>query len=153
MSEKKRVLNPSQYQNTFVYVLCGLIVAVFVWLWGGGEDKEFLIPAIIPLLISFIKFLNTKFISYEITEEMLKVKEGILNQTVNDCWLFRVKDISVEKPIFLRIFGLGNLILDTSDHSTPIIKLIALYDVDDLKDVLQELVEVQRKKHGVREID
>lgn len=65
-------------------------------------------------------------IRYEITSEELRHYSGIFRRKHEYVELYRVKDYRVERPLVYRLFGLGNLIIYTSDKTTPIFRLDAI---------------------------
>ena len=121
---------PSQISNFWTYLL-------FFW-------------TIIPPIIVY---LNTKFIKYELDSQRLKIKKGILSQSIEETELYRVKDYSILKPLFLRLFGLGNLVLTTSDKNNKYVTLKAIKDVEKIKDLVRTHVETARKRTGTKEVD
>ena len=113
---------PSQISNFWIYLL-------FFW-------------TIIPPIIVY---LNTRFIKYELDSQRLKIKKGVLSQNIEETELYRVKDYSILKPLFLRLFGLGNLVLTTSDKNNKYVTLKAIKDVEKIKDLVRTHVEKARK--------
>ena len=122
--------NPSQILNFFTFTL-------FFW----------------TIIIPLIAYLNTRFTIYELTSQRLKIKSGILNQTINELELYRVRDYRVQKPFILRIFNLGNLVLITSDKINNKILLKAIKDVEKVTDLIRNQVEIARHKTKTRETD
>tara|TARA_B100000586_G_C19871631_1_gene327058 strand:+ start:82 stop:480 length:399 start_codon:yes stop_codon:yes gene_type:complete len=121
---------PSQISNFWIYLL-------FFW-------------TIIPPIIVY---LNTRFIKYELDSQRLKIKKGVLSQNIEETELYRVKDYSILKPFFLRLFGLGNLVLTTSDKNNKYVTLKAIKDVEKIKDLVRTHVEKSRKRTGTKEVD
>ncbi len=121
---------PSQISNFFIFIL-------------------FWFTIIYPLLA----YLNTRFTRYQLSSEVLIITKGILNQNVEQTELYRVKDYSISKPFFLRLFGLGHLILTTSDKNNKYVRLDALKDVEKIKDLIRNNVEKARKRTGTKEMD
>ena len=121
---------PSQLVNFFTYLL-------FFW----------------TIIIPLIAYLKTRFTIYEVTSQRLKIKTGVLNQTINELELYRVRDYQVQKPFILRIFNLGHLVLITSDKSNDTIQLNAIKDVEKISDLIRNQVESAREKTKTREID
>ena len=115
------------------------IVSFILWSW------TFLIPIII--------YLKTRFTVYEVTDQRIKLKTGILNQEIDECELYRVRDYKVVKPFFQRIFGLGKIELVTSDRSNSNINLNGIKDPENLYNLIRDNVEKIRRKTGTREID
>ena len=121
---------PSQISNFWIYLL-------FFW-------------TIIPPIIVY---LNTRFIKYELDSQRLKIKKGILSRNIEETELYRVKDYSILKPFFLRFFGLGHLVLTTSDKNNKYVRLVAIKDTEKVKDIIRNHVEKARKRTGTKEVD
>ena len=126
-------------------------------LWKGGPSQisnfwGYLLlfwTVIIPIWI----YLVTRFTKYELNSERLIIKKGILSQNIEETELYRIKDYSVFKPFFLRIFGLGNLVLTSSDKNNKYVSLLAIKDVEKIKDLIRGHVEKSRKRTGTKEVD
>ena len=67
--------------------------------------------------------------------------------------LYRVKDTRLEKPFWLRIFGLSNIVLQTSDRSLPEVNIRAVRNGIEIREKLRKQVESLRDKKRVREVD
>tara|TARA_B100000927_G_scaffold274333_1_gene253459 strand:- start:730 stop:1128 length:399 start_codon:yes stop_codon:yes gene_type:complete len=105
------------------------------------------------IIFPVIAYLKTRFTKYELSTERLKIKKGILSQNIEETELYRVKDYSIFKPFFLRIFGLGHLVLTTSDKNNKFVRLLAIREVEKIKDLIRDKVENARKKTGTKEVD
>ena len=128
---------PSQMSNFGTYLLCIL----FSWL------------LLIPVFIMLWKWIVLNSKKYELTTQRLKAKSGVFSQHVDELELYRVKDYRIEKPFWLRIYSLGNVILETSDKTTPIFILEAVKGPEKIKDRIRDLVEKVRDSKQVREVD
>jgi len=67
--------------------------------------------------------------------------------------LYRVRDYCVKQPIVLRMLGLGNLELLTSDSMTPNVVIPAIKDVEGVREKLRTCVEAARDRKRVRQMD
>lgn len=127
---------PSQLINAGRYalciLLCFLIVPIFVMAWW---------------------WLEVRCTQYELSSQRLRLRSGVLNKDTNDLELYRIKDVRVEQPLGLRLFGLSNLVLETSDRSDPHVVIRAIPEAEALMDVMRERVEALRIARGIREID
>ena len=132
VTEEKQLYigRPSQILN---------IISFILWSW----------TLFIPLII----YLKTRFTVYEVTNQRIKLKTGILNQEIDECELYRVRDYKVVKPFFQRIFGLGKIELVTSDRSNSNINLNGIKDPENLYNLIRDNVEKIRRKTGTRELD
>lgn len=138
MSDEKSVWNgtPSQVINLPVFILCGL----FFWL-------------VIPLFYASWKWLVVKFTQYELTSQRLKIRSGVINRKLDELELYRVRDYRLDQPLTLRVFSLGNIILQTSDKTTPVVTLRAIRDAEGVRESIRTHVEASRTAKHVREID
>lgn len=171
-NSRERVIyrgSPSQMVNFNIYFICVLIFAVAAMapsIWSDylahnaklarlkdvymlGSKAAFFLP----LIWAFVAWLKVRNHRYTLTTERLREEEGVLSKSTDELELFRVKDISYAQPFFLRIVGCSNIILDTSDKSTPIVVLHALKNAQPVIELLRHNVQVMRTKKGVREID
>tara|TARA_R110000796_G_scaffold22657_3_gene65465 strand:+ start:1481 stop:1915 length:435 start_codon:yes stop_codon:yes gene_type:complete len=139
IEEEKLILkcSPSQVTNFGYYILCLILLPVF----GLG------------LIMFLVRFLKTKFTKYEVTEERIIEQTGVFSRSTDETELYRVKDIRLEEPFFLRMFGLSTILLVTSDKSSPIVKIHGVKNGNDLRKELRIAVESRRDKKGVRERD
>ena len=67
--------------------------------------------------------------------------------------LFRDKDTTVYHPLLLRIFSLGNVLMETSDKTTPEVRLEAIRDAREVREKIRTSVLVRRDSKSVQEID
>ena len=105
------------------------------------------------LLTAIYHVLKVWCISYEISQEEIRVKRGILSRNHEFVELYRVKDYSLNQPLVYRLFGLGNLTLFTSDRTHPVFTLWAIRDPEKKYQFLREQVERNRKEKHVFEVD
>jgi uncharacterized membrane protein YdbT with pleckstrin-like domain len=111
------------------------------------------IALVVPLFMWLIRWWITKCTSYELTTQRLKIASGVLNRKLDELELFRVKDYAMDQPLALRIVGLGNLTLVTSDASTPTVAIRAIANVEDVREKLRTAVQAERDRKRVREMD
>lgn len=90
---------------------------------------------------------------YEINPGELQHSSGILRRKHGYIELYRIKDFQVDRPLVYRFFGLGNLIVYTSDKTTPVFRLEAVRNPEEIYTVLRGLVELNRREKHVFEID
>lgn len=100
-----------------------------------------------------VKVLQLKTTVYTLKRDRLLIKRGILRRVTDELELFRVRDFQLDEPIALRIFSLGNLVLVTSDRTTPYLRLDAIPELSKLHEYLRNLVRECWDDRGVREID
>ncbi|MGK0189050.1 MAG: putative membrane protein YdbT with pleckstrin-like domain [Verrucomicrobiales bacterium] len=122
--------------------------------WAVPLYLGIIAPAWIVCLLPWLwKSLNTKFYNYDLTTERLKLTTGIFSRETDVLELYRVKDMAISQPFILRLFGLSNVTLTTSDRTTPILKLEAIREGSTVLDTIRHHVEELREKKRVREVD
>ena len=129
--------NPSQIPNIGYYLLCIILAPLL----GLG------------VIMFLVRYLETKYTKFEITNERIIQQNGVLSRRTNETELYRVKDIILDEPFFLRIFGLSNVLIVTSDRTSPLILVNAIENGGVIRRELREAVELRRDKKGVREMD
>jgi uncharacterized membrane protein YdbT with pleckstrin-like domain len=143
--------SPSQVLNLGKFLVGLLLIA------GIGVGGTFFPPAwaalVLPLGWMLWEFLKVRCRIFELTTERLRLYSGVLNQTIDEVELYRVKDTSMERPFWFRMFGLSSLYLDTSDRSHPKVELEAISDAVNLRETLRKQVEHWRDQKRVREVD
>jgi uncharacterized membrane protein YdbT with pleckstrin-like domain len=127
---------PSQIINFWTFFFSGL----FFWL-------------VFPLFIMLWKWLVVKNIKYELTNERLRTRHGVLNKKTDELELYRVRDYKLEQPFFLRLFSLGNIVLLTSDKTHSVVTIQAIPGGEELREKIRTFVEECRVKKRVREVD
>jgi uncharacterized membrane protein YdbT with pleckstrin-like domain len=139
MSETEHVVwkgGPSHVKDLPLHMLC-LLTAFFV----------------VPIFMSIWRFLTTKFHEFEITSERIRLTTGVLSRHMEEIELYRVKDTAIAQPFFLRLFGLANVVLRTSDVSSPTLTIEAIPDAGPLRETIRGCVEKVRQSKRVREVD
>ncbi len=132
-------------------------------IWQGSPSQVINIPAFVcwgllfwlvfPIFIIVWQWLVVKMTKYELTTERFRVRYGVINKKMDELELYRVRDYKLDQPIFLRIFSLGNIILDTSDISNPTTIIKAIPNSEGVREQIRTSVEACRIKKGVREFD
>jgi uncharacterized membrane protein YdbT with pleckstrin-like domain len=123
---------PSQWQNLWAWVACVLLVPIPWALWRALVTR------------------NTR---YELTTQRLKTTRGVFNRITDDIELYRVKDTHFQQTFWQRMAGIGDIVLSTSDTSTPVITLADIHDAESVRERVRGLVEQRRDAKHVRELD
>lgn len=108
---------------------------------------------LLPLFMWVGRWWATKCTSYELTSQRFRIRTGILNKKVDELELFRVKDYTMDQPFMLRLVGLGNLTMVTSDATTPTVAMRAIPGVEGVREKLRTAVQVERDRKRVRQMD
>ncbi|HYF35222.1 MAG TPA: PH domain-containing protein [Prosthecobacter sp.] len=146
----------SQWVHFWYYLFCLILlggIAFGATLVAPATAGLAYIALIVPVLMWVFRWWLTRCTVYELTTQRLKISAGILNRRHEELELYRVKDYAIEQPLFLRIFGLGNLTMVTSDATTPRVTIVAVPGVEDVREKLRTAVQGERDRKRVREMD
>lgn len=147
--------SPSQWLNLGKHTVAIIAVVAIVTggVFAGPLMPMVLIVLLLPLLWALWNYLKVRCQGYELTSERLKITQGVINQHLDEVELYRVKDVVMVRPWWMRITGLASLILETSDRSLPQLTIPAVKDGVELREQLRKQVEIQRDRKRVRETD
>lgn len=146
----------SQWVHFWYYFLCVLLaaaIAVGATVLALPTGALSYAALIIPVIMWLIRWWVTKCTTYELTTQRLRIRSGVLNKRVDELELFRVRDYSMEQPLLLRLVGLGNLTMVTSDATTPTVAMKAIPDVEAVREKLRTAVQAERDRKRVRQLD
>lgn len=90
--------------------------------------------------------LPLSFTTYIITDELLTTKEGILKTVENDCYLYKIQDVTLSRSLFEKIFGLSTIICHTGDTTSPQLILQHIKNGPEIKNYLVKVSDEERLK-------
>ncbi|MCC9162576.1 PH domain-containing protein [Alcaligenes sp. MMA] len=108
---------------------------------------------VIPVLWAIYRYLKVANHRYELTNQRLLEYSGIIVKHVETLELYRVKDIAVSGTLFQALFGRGRVILQTTDASTPTVRISAITSPQHVSQLIRDAVEHCRVARDVRAFD
>ncbi len=93
--------------------------------------------------------LPLSFTTYKLTEDKLLIETGFLSKKEEEIRLWRILDLTLNRPLGQRLFGVGSIHLCTADRSTPEIDIQKIKKPNEIKDLLSDMVEAERDKKRV----
>jgi uncharacterized membrane protein YdbT with pleckstrin-like domain len=146
--------SPSQVKNTLPFffaalVAFGILFATLVYkFWPPGVGFVG-----IPLIYGLCRWLSVRAQQFELTSERLLISRGFFTRVTDSLELYRVKDMRIIQPFRLRLFGLENIELVTSDQSCPAVVIDHIPSRIHLLDQIRAHVETCRQTKGTREVE
>lgn len=97
--------------------------------------------------------LPLSFTVYTLTETKLFIKTGFLNTKEEEIRLYRILDITLQRTLEERIFGLGTIHCCTADKTAPEFDIKRIKNSKEIRTLLSNQVEEERSARyvGVRE--
>lgn len=90
------------------------------------------------------------FTTYTLTPKKLELQTGLLTTTVNDILLYRVMDTTLRRSLLQKLFGLGSVLVLSSDKTNPELCVHNIRGAKDFKEALDEQVERERLRMRFR---
>jgi uncharacterized membrane protein YdbT with pleckstrin-like domain len=94
------------------------------------------------------------FTVYELRKDKLLIASGLLSKHEDEVRLYRILDIEWKQGFFQGIFGIGTIVLHSSDKSLGCFEIKNIKESKDVKELLSEQVETARRENrvGAREL-
>lgn len=89
------------------------------------------------------------FTRYMFNGDKLIVKTGFFNIHEEEVRLYRIMDVTLARSFGQRIFGLGTIIVNSSDKTTPVLHIKSIKNSESVKNKLSDYVEAARKRNRV----
>lgn len=93
--------------------------------------------------------LPISFTKYSMSEDRLFVETGLLNLSQDEVRLYRILDLKLKRSLGQRIFGVGSIIVSSSDKSLGTFEIKNIKNSANVKEMLSVQVEQQREAKRV----
>jgi uncharacterized membrane protein YdbT with pleckstrin-like domain len=114
-----------------------------------------LLLSAVALLIIAVKWLENMATLYEVADDRLILYRGIVNKSIDEVELYRVKDVRIDFSLINQMADIGTLTIASSDETTRAIPLRMRHiaRARARREELRRLVDTARRVRGVREFD
>jgi membrane protein YdbS with pleckstrin-like domain len=93
-----------------------------------------------------LPFVKTAFTRIVINTEQIDWSQGVFNRRVSHLKLSRIQGIRSIHPWWMRLFGVGSIILTTDDLAHPVRRLPGIRNADQLCKKLDEAIAMHRQQ-------
>ncbi len=94
--------------------------------------------------------LPISFTKYSLSEDRLFRETGLLNLNEEEVLLYRVRDVSLSRSLWQRIFGVGTITVHSSDKTSPTLEVINVKDSKSVKELIFTNVEKAKEERRMR---
>ena len=127
------------------------------WLLGSFAGWLTILSCVIGigLVIVAWRWLQNMASAYEITDQRLIVRRGLIMKSIDEIELYRVKDVRVRFSLINQLADIGTITITSSDRTTGNQEFV-LRDVPaarERREGIRKLVDRARQRRGVRELD
>lgn len=89
------------------------------------------------------------FTKYELSKDKLIIKTGFFTQNQDEVRLYRILDLSLQRSLSQRVFGLGTIRCHSVDKTMKNFEIKNIKDSENVKNRLSDLIEEARKANRV----
>ncbi|PKM39467.1 MAG: hypothetical protein CVV04_10700 [Firmicutes bacterium HGW-Firmicutes-9] len=89
------------------------------------------------------------FTRYSMTQDKLIIDTGFISRKEDEIRLYRILDITLERPLSQRIWGLGTIRLNTADKTSPEVSIKRIKHAKAVKEMLSDMVEKERDEKRI----
>lgn len=86
------------------------------------------------------------FTTYTINEEGIVIQEGFFSKVENDCYMYKVQDVTLKQSLMERMFKLGTVICHTGDVTHKTLELVHIKHSKEIKNYILKASEEARLK-------
>ena len=138
--------------GTVLLLIAGIVLTLLNVMNLG---MYWLVLSVVALGVIAWRWLENLASKFEVTEERLIIRRGIIAKSVDEIELYRIKDVRINFSIINQLAGIGTISISSSDETTRQGDLV-IRDVERAqarREELRRLVDIARQKRRVREVD
>ena len=138
---------------TILLIIGGIVLTLLL---PAGEAGPWpLAISVLGLAIIVVKWVQNLMAKFEVTEERLVIRRGILFKSIDEIELYRIKDVRIDFTLINQVAGIGTIRVSSSDETTREGDLVMRHveRAQARREQLRRLVDAARQKRQVREID
>ena len=90
------------------------------------------------------------FTKYSLSKDRIFVKTGFFTSKFEEVVLYRVRDLSLSRSLWQKLFGVGSVTIQSSDKSMPTLVLKNIKKSFEVKELLHACIEEMKKERRMR---
>jgi len=121
------------------------VVVLAVALWAdAGVGLALLLAGIVLAATAVWGFLQTFYWKYTLTNRRVFVRHGLVAVREQTARLERVQDVTLRQSLFDRLFGVGDLDIDTAGTEGGALEFRALTEPTQVREILDSAVRAEQ---------
>lgn len=94
------------------------------------------------------------FTKYTVKEDAVTIDKGFFNKVENDCYMYKIQDVTLQQSFFERMVKLGTIVCFTGDTTHPELRLEHIKNSRTIKDfILKASEEARLKRRTINTLD
>lgn len=90
------------------------------------------------------------FTCYNMTEDRLFIRSGVLTTLQEEILLYRIRDLTFKQTLWQKVFGVGSVVVHSSDTTNAHCELKNIKMPFEVKELIHKHVEIMKKKNRMR---
>lgn len=138
-------IKPSQLINILWVFIGGFALSVAI------STELYLFGLIV--LIPIYKIIDYACWTYDVYDDKIVESRGVFSVTTREIYFHRIKSVMMDRPFWMRILGVGNIIVRSSDQFTSYFMIYGMDDVEVFEEDFQNVIQDRRKEMGIKEYE
>ena len=136
-----------------IFLIPHFFIALIFSLSGIYFNSVYLILlSVLFVALGLYKYFLIISTTFYLSDQQLIIQRGVFTKTVNYLELYRIKDILVEQPFWMKALGLMNITLLSFDNAESLLVLKGI-KISDLPQSIRNHVQECRQRNKVLTID
>ena len=94
------------------------------------------------------------FTKYTVKDDSVTINKGFFTKIENDCYMYKIQDVTLQQSFFERIVKLGTIVCFTGDTTHPELRLEHIRNSRTIKDfILKASEEARLKRRTINTLD
>ena len=94
------------------------------------------------------------FTKYYVKDEMVTINKGLFNKVENDCYMYKIQDVTLKQSFLERLVNIGTIVCYTGDSTHPELRLEHIKNSRTIKAfILKESEEARLKRRTINTLE